>query len=71
MEMRSQSDAPYKWDDVWLPAFLKPANKKFDGMSLSEISNLKQMDPIDVMIELLIEEKLGISQVGTGTNAHT
>ena len=70
-EICSQSDAPYKWDDLWLTAFHKPSNKKFDGMSLSEISNLKEMDPVDVMIELLIEEKLGISQVGTGTNAHT
>jgi len=70
-EMRSQSDAPYKWDDLWLTAFNKPSNKKFDGMSLSEISILKQMDPVDAMIELLIDEKLGISQVGTGTNAHT
>ena len=70
-EMHSQSDAPYKWDDLWLTAFKNPSNKKFDGMSLSEISNLKHMDPVDVMIELLVEENLGISQVGTGTNAHT
>ncbi|PZC45976.1 MAG: N-acyl-D-amino-acid deacylase [Chloroflexi bacterium] len=70
-EIQSQSDAPFKWDDLWLTAFTKSFNKKYEGMSLSEISNLKQKDPVDVMIELLIEENLGISQVGTGTNAHT
>ena len=70
-EMASQSDSPYKWNDLWLTEFNQPFNKKYEGKSLAEISDLKEKEPVKVMIDLLLEENLGISQVGTGTNAQT
>jgi N-acyl-D-amino-acid deacylase len=73
-ELRSPADPTGRvagWHDLWLTAFKKPENKRYDGHSLAEIAELREQEPVDAMIELLVSENLGISQVGRGTNAHT
>ena len=44
---------------------------KIRGKSLREISEIRGEDPEEVLFDLLFEEKLGVSEVGTGTNAQT
>jgi N-acyl-D-aspartate/D-glutamate deacylase len=58
-------------DNSWLHNFTKPRNVAYDGLLLTDIAKLRNQDPWDALFDLLIEENLGISQVGLGTNAHT
>ncbi len=58
-------------EDNWLTNFRQPHNKKYDGKSLEEISEMRGQDMADALFDLLLEENLGISTVGLGTNPHT
>lgn len=58
-------------DNSWLHNFTKPRNVAYDGLLLTDIAKLRNQDPWEALFDLLIEENLGISQVGLGTNAHT
>jgi N-acyl-D-amino-acid deacylase len=57
--------------DNWLTNFNKPKNKVYEGRSIVEISELRNQDPRDALFDLLLEENLGISTVGLGTNPQT
>ena len=59
------------WHELWLTAFTRPENRAYDGRSLDEIAHMRGQEPPEAMMDLLISENLGISQVGTGTNAQT
>ena len=58
-------------EDNWLTNFTRPSNKIYEGKSLSEIANLRNQDIVEALLDLLLEENLGISTVGLGTNAQT
>lgn len=55
----------------WLTHFNQPQNKKYDGKLITDIADMRGQDPADALFDLLVEEKLSISTVGLGTNAHT
>ena len=55
----------------WLTNFTQPQNRQYDGKLLTDIAELRSQDPADALFDLLLEENLGISTVGLGTNAHT
>lgn len=55
----------------WLTNFTLEANATYDGRSLREIADMRSEDPIDALASLLIDENLGISLVGLGTNPDT
>ena len=57
--------------DNWLTNFTHPSNKIYEGKSLSEIANMRNQDIVETLLDLLLEENLGISTVGLGTNAQT
>jgi len=59
------------WAENWLTNFRRSENTRYDGMSIADIAVLRNQSPFDVMYDLLLEENLGISTVGLGTNAHT
>ena len=59
------------WHELWLTAFKRPENSIFDGRSLDEIALMRGQEPPVALMDLLISENLGISQVGTGTNPQT
>jgi N-acyl-D-amino-acid deacylase len=63
--------ASSRLEDNWLTNFTQPQNKKYDGRLLEEIAEMREQDMVDALFDLLIEEKLGISTVGLGTNQHT
>jgi N-acyl-D-amino-acid deacylase len=54
--------------DNWLTNFNQPKNKIYEGKSIAEISDLRDQDSRDALFDLLLEENLGISTVGLGTN---
>jgi N-acyl-D-amino-acid deacylase len=67
--MRDIDRQPFS--QTWLTNFKQPQNKQYDGKLITEIADLRNQDPVDVIIELLLEENLGVHMVGLGTNAHT
>lgn len=58
-------------ENTWLTNFTQPQNNKFDGLLIYNIAEMRSQDPVDAMFDLLLEENLGISMVGLGTNPHT
>ena len=70
-EMKSRSDINFVWREKWLHNFRLSKNAKYDGKSILQISEMREQDPADAFFDLLLEERLGISEVGTGTNAET
>jgi N-acyl-D-amino-acid deacylase len=59
------------WGANWLTNFRRPENARYDGLSVAEIATLRGQTPTEAVFDLLLEENLGISTVGLGTNAHT
>ena len=55
----------------WLTNFKQPQNEQYDGKLLTDIADMRSQDPPDALFDLLVEENLGISTVGLGTNPHT
>ena len=55
----------------WLTNFTKAHNKQYDGKLLTDIAEMRHQDPADALFDLLVEENLGISTVGLGTNPQT
>ena len=63
--------AQNRLENNWLTNFTQPQNKKYDGRLLTEIAQMRGQDPADALFDLLLEENLGISTVGLGTNPQT
>jgi len=63
--------APNRLENNWLTNFTQPQNKKYDGRLVTEIAEMRGQDPADALFDLLLEENLGISTVGLGTNPQT
>ena len=55
----------------WLTNFKQPSNRDYDGRLLTNIAEMRGQDPADALFDLLVQENLGISTVGLGTNPHT
>lgn len=55
----------------WLTNFNVDHNKKYDGNLLISTAEDRAQDPWDAMFDLMVEENLGISMVGLGTNSAT
>ena len=58
-------------ENNWLTNFTQPQNHQYDGRLLTDIAEMRGQEPADALFDLLVEEKLGISTVGLGTNPHT
>ena len=58
-------------ENNWLTNFTQPQNKRYDGRLVTEIAEMRGQDPADALFDLLLEENLGISTVGLGTNPQT
>ena len=58
-------------ENNWLTNFKQPQNMQYDGKLITDIADMRNQDPADALFDLLIEENLGISTVGLGTNAQT
>ena len=58
-------------ENNWLTNFTQPQNKQYEGRLITDIAELRGQEPEDALFDLLLEENLGISTVGLGTNAQT
>jgi len=58
-------------ENNWLTNFTQTQNQQYDGRLLTEIAEMRGQDPEDALFDLLLEENLGISTVGLGTNPQT
>ena len=68
------SDGGSSWRNLsenWLTNFKQPHNARYDGHSVTEIAAMRGQEPVEALLDLLIDENLGISTVALGTNAHT
>ena len=63
--------AQNRLENNWLTNFNQPQNQKYDGRLVTEIAEMRGQDPADALFDLLLEENLGISTVGLGTNPQT
>ena len=70
-EINSRSDAPAIWKENWLTNFNHSRNRSYDGRSIAEIAESRAQEPAAALFDLLLDENLGVSTVGLGTNAHT
>ncbi|MCH8310890.1 MAG: amidohydrolase family protein, partial [Chloroflexi bacterium] len=70
-EMMSRSDSFGLWNHNWLTNFRAPGNHIYEGRNLVQIGEMREQEPADALFDLLIEENLGISTVGLGTNPQT
>ena len=58
-------------ENNWLTNFTQPQNRVYEGRLITDIAEMRGQDPEDALFDLLLEENLGISTVGLGTNAQT
>ena len=58
-------------ENSWLTNFTQAQNRVYDGRLLTDIAEMRGQDPADALFDLLVEERLGISVVGLGTNQQT
>ena len=58
-------------ENNWLTNFTQPQNQKYDGRLITDIAEMRGQEPADALFDLLVEENLGISTVGLGTNPQT
>ena len=63
--------APDRLKNNWLTNFTRPRNAKYDGRLITDIAEMRGQEPAEALFDLLLEENLGISTVGLGTNAQT
>ena len=63
--------APDRLANNWLTNFTRPRNAKYDGRLITDIAEMRGQEPAEALFDLLLEENLGISTVGLGTNAQT
>jgi N-acyl-D-amino-acid deacylase len=57
--------------EVRLTNFSKPENRQYEGLSVAEISRMRDQDEVDALCDLFLEDGLQISMVGVGTNPQT
>ena len=58
-------------ENNWLTNFRNGRNRIYDGKLITDIAEMRDQDPADALLDLLLDENLGISTVGLGTNAQT
>ena len=71
--IRREMEAPPfgPWESAWLTWFRKPENAQYEGRSVAEIAEMRNQEPVDALLDLLLDEELSVSYVGLGTNEAT
>ena len=70
-ERMAREVSPDRLQNNWLTNFTQPQNKQYEGKLITDIAEMREQDPAEALFDLLLEENLGISTVGLGTNPHT
>lgn len=53
------------WDTLWLTYFKTEANQRYEGWSVAEVAEDRDVHPLDAICDLLLEEDLQVSYHGT------
>jgi N-acyl-D-amino-acid deacylase len=59
------------WQDIWLTAFSKPHNHRYEGRSVAEIAVMREQHPVDALCDLLVDEDLQTSYVALSADGST
>jgi N-acyl-D-amino-acid deacylase len=59
------------WTDMWLTNFKHAHHHRFEGRSIAEVAEMLDKDPVDAVLDLLLEEDLEVSYVSAGGNLAT
>ena len=59
------------WADLRLGAFTHPDNLRWESRTLAEVMEETGSDAVDAMCDLLLSERLGVSQVTSGPWSRT
>ena len=51
------------WENVVLVGFMKPQNKPFEGKSVLEISKSQKKPPVEVALDLIVDEELQLGAI--------
>ncbi len=62
---------PWGWRTGWFTNFTRPENTVYDGMNIEAIAQLREQEPADALLDLLLEENLGVCWVGTTPSDRT
>ncbi len=62
---------PAGWSDLRLGAFAHPDNLRWESRTLAEVMTETGRDAVDTICDLLLTERLGVSQVTSGPMAET
>ncbi|MBI4310677.1 MAG: D-aminoacylase [Chloroflexi bacterium] len=68
---REMAQARRNYREGWLTNFNQPHNKQYEGLSIAEIARIRGQDELDTFLDLLLDENLGVTTVGLGTNPQT
>ena len=56
------------WQDIWINNFKRPENRRYEGVSISELAIMRGQHPVDAICDLLLEEDLQTSFSSMGSN---
>ncbi len=59
------------WQDMWVTYFKKPENHRFEGRSIAELAAMTGKEPVDAVVDLLLDEDLQTSYVSLGGSVNT
>jgi N-acyl-D-amino-acid deacylase len=65
------SPDPWGWQTGWYTNFSRSENASYDGLNIIDIARVRDQEPIDAFLDLMLEENLGMSWVGTTPNDKT
>ena len=73
--MRQEADPrASRWragNGIVMTGFREAKNRKLDGLTIGQIADVLDKDPLDALCDLLLEENLGLSETGIGANNPT
>ncbi len=69
--MRQEMAGRVDWRNTWLTNFNKAHNRRYDGRSVADIGEKREQEPVEAFLDLMLDENLGLTSVGLGTNPQT
>ena len=67
----TENPDPWGWDTGWYTNFRKPEHAAYDGRSIGDIAAMRGQEPVDAFLDLLVNENLGATWVGTTPSDRT
>ncbi|NWF98173.1 MAG: D-aminoacylase [Nitrospirae bacterium] len=59
---------PEYWENITVSSVVSEKNKWMEGKTISHIANSRKLNPLDALIELLVEEKIRVGAIFTAMN---